>query len=59
MWTGRVYESYTYTYATRCADDILDFKQVYQFDSPQNFNFLKNLRKMQTRERILQKKVLC
>jgi len=53
MWTGRVYESHTY--ATRCADDILDFKQ---FDLPQFSEFLEILRKMQTRERIFQKKVL-
>jgi len=37
---------------------ILDFKQVFQFDSPQISQILKILRKMQTREKIFQKKVL-
>jgi hypothetical protein len=36
--------------------DILDFKQVFQFDSPQIFQILKNFRKMQTRYKIFSKK---
>jgi hypothetical protein len=31
---------------------ILDFKQVFQFDSPQIFKFLKIFRKMHTRQGI-------
>jgi hypothetical protein len=34
---------------------ILDFKQVFQFDSPQIFQILKKNRKMQTRYKIFQK----
>ena len=37
---------------------IPDFKQVFQFDSPQISQILKILRKMQTREKIFQMKVL-
>jgi len=33
----------------------LDFKQVFQFDSPQIFQILKKFRKMQTRYKIFQK----
>jgi len=34
---------------------ILDFKQVFQFDSPQIFQILKIFQKMQTRYKIFQK----
>jgi len=36
--------------------DILDFKQVFQFDSLQIFQILKIFRKMQTRYKIFQKR---
>jgi len=35
--------------------NILDFKQVFQFDSPQIFQILKIFRKMQTRYKIFQR----
>jgi len=46
------------TFSPLFLQNILDFKQVFQFDSPQIFQILKNFRKMQTRFQIVRFKFL-
>jgi hypothetical protein len=43
------------TKMVKAGTGILDFKQVFQFDSTQIFQILKKFRKMQTRYKIFQK----